>query len=103
MAVHLLTLYGILERGVSFDRAVWLRTRGLRDGSQPKHNRFVWLTPLSFAESLKIADIVAASTPQARTARLGDYVRSVWSIWWNTEHAATIVRWYERYIVPEKI
>ncbi|MBI5565051.1 MAG: hypothetical protein HY870_09155, partial [Chloroflexi bacterium] len=36
VAVHLLTLYGILERGVSIERAIWLRTRPLRDGVQHK-------------------------------------------------------------------
>jgi hypothetical protein len=103
VAVHLLTLYGILERGVSIDRAVWLRTRPLRDGSQHKHNRFTWLTPPSFATSLKIADIVVAPTPQARAARVTDYVHDIWSIWWGTEHAPTLVKWYEQYSVPEKI
>jgi hypothetical protein len=103
VAVHLLTLYGIFERGVPIERAIWLRTRGLRDGSHHKHERFTWLTPPSFADSLKIADIVAASTPQARTARLSDYVHDVWSVWWSTDHADTIVQWYERYIMSEKI
>ena len=103
VAVHLLTLYGILERGVSIDRAVWLRTRPLREGSQPKHSRFVWLTPPSFEDSIKIADIVAESTPQLRAERVIDYVRSVWSIWWATKHAPTIVQWYEQYTLPEKI
>ena len=103
VTVHLLTLYAILERGVPIERALWLRTRPLRDGSQPKHSRFVWLTPPSFADSLNIADIVAAPTPSARTARLADYVHSVWSIWWKTDHADTLGQWYERYIVPEKI
>ncbi len=103
VAVHLLTLYGILVRGVSIDWAVWLRTRPLRDGSQPKHSRFVWLPPPSFEGSLTVADIVAAPTPIARAERIKDYVHNVWSIWWATEHAPTIVRWYEQYVLPEKI
>lgn len=103
VAVHLLTLYGVLERGVSIDRAVWLRTRPLRAGARPKHSRFVWLTPPSFANTLKVADIVAAPTPTARAARLSEYVRSVWSAWRQTEHTATIARWYEQHVLPEKI
>ncbi len=103
VAVHLLTLYGILECDVPIERAIWLRTRPLRDGSQHKHERFTWLTPPSFADSLKIADIVAAPTPQARAASVIEYVRNIWSIWRATEHASTIVQWYERYIVPERI
>ncbi len=103
VAVHLLTLYGVLERGVPVERAIWLRTRPLRAGAQHKHERFTWLTPPSFADSLKIADIVAAPTPSARTARLSDYVHAVWSIWWSTDHADTIGQWYERYVMPEKI
>jgi hypothetical protein len=103
VAVHLLTLYGVLERGVPVERAVWLRTRPLREGAQHKHQRFVWLTPPSFVGSLKIADIVAAPTPQARAERAKDYVDNVWSIWWQTEHAPTLVQWYEQYVVPEKI
>jgi hypothetical protein len=103
VAVHVLTLYGILVRGVSIERAIWLRTRPLRDGSRHKHTRFTWLTPPSFEASLKIADIVAEPTPQLRAARATDYVHSVWSIWWTTDHADTIAQWYEQYIVEENI
>ncbi len=103
VAVHLLTLYGILVRGVPIERAIWLRTRPLRDGSRHKHTRFTWLTPPSFETSLKIAAIVAEPTPQARVARVSDYVHNVWSIWWTSEHAEMIAQWYDQYIVQENI
>ncbi len=103
VAVHLLTLYGIIVRGVPIERAIWLRTRPLRDGSHHKHTRFTWLTPPSFEASIKIADIVAEPTPQARAMRVTDYVHNIWTIWWTTEHAETIAHWYEQYIVLENI
>lgn len=102
VAVHLLTLYGILEQGQAVDRAIWLRTRPLRDGKMPKHTRFHWLTPPDFTGSLTVADIVQASTPAARTDVVQRYVESVWSIW-AAQQRATVAQWYERFVLAEQV
>ena len=102
VAVHLLTLYGVLVRGVAPENALWIRLRGVRDGSIPKHKRFAWLTPPSFAETLTVVEIVQASTPEARTELATQYIKSIWATWAH-EHEKTISEWYGRFIVPEKI
>lgn len=102
VAVHLLTLYGVIVRSVAPENALWIRLRGVRDGNVPKHKRFAWLTPPSFAGGLTIVDIAHASTPPARTALVAQYVKSVWTTWAQS-HEKTIAAWYDKYIVPEKI
>src|SRR5262245_53935422 len=37
VAVHLLTLYGVLNRGVTPDNALWIRQRALRDKHGKRH------------------------------------------------------------------
>jgi hypothetical protein len=102
VAVHLLTLYGVLVRSAAPDQALWLRRRGLRDGRAPKHSRFRWLAPPSFEGSLNVAAIAAAPTPQPRAGLAGQYVRQVWALW-AADHQATVAGWYDQYVVPERI
>ncbi len=102
VAVHLLTLHGVLKRGCSPADAFWLRTHALRDGSKHKHERFVWLEPPSFEGSLSIADIVREPTPELRSVVLQAYIEQVWALW-SKAHAAVIARWYEDYVVADKI
>jgi hypothetical protein len=102
VAVHLLTLYGVLVRGVAPENALWIRLRGVRDDSIPKHKRFAWLASPSFAGKLTVADIITQPTPGARTELLARYIESVWMTWAH-EHEKMISVWYDKYIVPEKI
>lgn len=102
VAVHLLTLYGILVKGLTPVQALWLRLRPLRAGKQPKHSRFSWLTPPSFTGSLTVADIAQASTPTARLALVQPYVEGVWSRWVQN-HLTTVAQWYERFVLPDTI
>jgi len=102
VAVHLLTLYGVLERGVAPENALWIRLRAVRDGGIPKHKRFVWLTPPAFTESITVVDIVQAPQPRTRTELVEQYVKSVWARWAQL-HEKTIAAWYDRFIVAEKI
>lgn len=97
VAVHLLTLYGILVKGMAPDQALWLRLRPLRDGKQPKHSRFSWLTPPSFAGSLTVADIAGAPTPAARLALVQPYIEGV-RLRWTQEHQAIVAQWYDRFV-----
>lgn len=102
VAVHTLTLYGVLERGVAMDKVGWLRPRPLRQQRTAKRGRFHWLTPPSFAGSLTIADIVALPTPTARSQKVEEYVKQVWSLWAQA-HEDTIIRWYEAFVLPDKL
>lgn len=97
VAVHLLALYGVLERGMDPGRALWIRLQAVDERHGPKHGRFSWLTPPSFAGSLTVLDIVQPPTPGERTAVLQQYVTSIWSLWAD-RHAATITVWYDRYV-----
>lgn len=99
MAVHLLTLYGVLEtRGGCGVRPV-VAQRGLRSGRTPKHARFHWLEPPAMAAlgAVTVADIVAAPSPRARGAAADRYVQAVWAAW-RACHAQQ--RWYEQFHLP---
>jgi hypothetical protein len=97
VAVHLLALYGVLVRGMPPEKALWIRQRAVRLQGQPKHSRFGWLTPPSFAGSLTIVDIVEAPTPSERSERVTEYIHSVWQIWAKA-HVGAVARWYEQFV-----
>lgn len=99
VAVHLLALYGILERGKAPNQVLWIRLQAVSERQGIKHGRFSWLTPPSFANSLTIADIVKQPTPEARTAVLQQYITSIWSLW-AADHMATVAAWYKQFIEP---
>lgn len=100
VAVHTLTLYGVLERGVGMERALWLRLRPLREQRTTKRGRFHWLIPPSFADTITIADIVALPTPAARSEKVKAYVEQVWGCWAHA-HRGTIATWYAAYVLPD--
>ncbi|MEM7125538.1 MAG: DUF5946 family protein [Chloroflexota bacterium] len=50
VAIHALTLYGVLSQGVDPSQTIWIRSRLLRDMQIPKHERFEWLTPPAFEQ-----------------------------------------------------
>jgi len=100
VAVHLLTLYGVLVRGVRPGNALWIRRRALRERGGARKGRFRWLEPPSFAGSLTVADIAQAPTPQERAEVAQRYVEEVWSLWAQM-HAATVAAWYKEHILPD--
>ncbi|MEZ4733769.1 MAG: DUF5946 family protein [Caldilineaceae bacterium] len=100
VAVHLLTLYGILVQGMAPDQALWLRLRPLRDGKQPKHSRFVWLTPPSVCRQFNCGGHCRSANAGERAALVQPYVEEVWTRW-AQEHQATIAQWYERFVLAE--
>jgi hypothetical protein len=97
VAVHLLTLHGVLARGVGVERALWLRLEALNERSGPRRGRFAWLEPPDFAGSPNVAAVVAEPTPAARTAALTHYVESVYHIW-AAVHGPVIAAWYDTFI-----
>ena len=102
VAVHLITLYGVLEAGQPVERAIWLRTRPLRDGKTPKHSRHHWLTPPDFQGALTVADIVQEATPDTRATVMQQYIEAVWAIWAKV-HRQTIVEWYQKGVLADEV
>lgn len=100
VAVHVLTLYAVLERGVAPERALWVRQRALRERGGSKRDRFQWLTPPLFSGSLTVADIVSLPTLQTRAERAKQYVENVWRVWAQL-HAPTIAAWYDQYVAQD--
>lgn len=97
VAVHLLTLHGVFARGVSVERALWMRLESLQERSGSRRGRYTWLEPPDFTGSPTVAAIVAEPTPAARTAALTRYVEAVYSIW-AAAHGPMIAAWYDTFI-----
>lgn len=97
VAVHLLTLYGVLVRGVPAERVLWLRRQALQERQGSKRDRFCWLDPPAFAGMLSVADIARAPTPAARAELVQRYVAEVWAAW-APLHGSTIAAWYDQFI-----
>jgi hypothetical protein len=85
VAVHALTLHGILVRGMAASQALWIRRRALR-----RKGVFHKLDPppLGLAPSLRDA------------SNLDAYVRTVSEVW-HREHGETFSEWFDRYVVSD--
>jgi hypothetical protein len=98
VAVHLLTLYGILERGRKMEEVYRLRQRGLPEARAARRARFHWLTPPDLTQTRPLTTITTPATPAARSAQLQPYVEAIWEIW-AAAHRDVIATWYEQYIL----
>jgi hypothetical protein len=94
VAVHTLTLYGVIDRGVTIANAMWLRRRPLRE-----RGVFRWLEPPDFSYTVTVADIAIAA-PEQRAAIVAAYVGMVHDTWMG-RHGRVIADWYDRYIVSD--
>ncbi|HEX2644395.1 MAG TPA: DUF5946 family protein [Thermoanaerobaculia bacterium] len=94
MGIHLVTLYGVLERGVDPEKAPWMRERAARRGSS-----YYRLSPPSFRATPKIGSILEAPESE-RPARIEHYVRGVWEAW-ATEYRRLLGKWYDQEVVAE--
>lgn len=81
VAIHLMVLYSVLERGYLPDRALWLRMRPGRPGKIPRHDRFYWLTPPSFTSRLTLTNVVAGHPPRERSQLIQAWTEDVWRAW----------------------
>lgn len=100
VAVHLLTLYGILVKDVVYQNAIWIRRRALRSQNHAKPTHYHWLTPPSFSGTITVADIGQTLTPAARTQKTKQYIDEVLQTWSDT-HLSTISDWYERFVLSD--
>jgi hypothetical protein len=102
VAVHLLTLYGVLEAGYRPDQALWLRRRPLRDGRTAKHARFTWLEPPALHLGLTVEQIAAGPSPQERTRLAKQYIDQVWQAW-KGAHQRAIQGWFGVYVLGDLV
>jgi hypothetical protein len=94
VAVHLLTLHGVLERGVNPAQAQWVRLRALR-----KRGVFRRLEPPPLGAALTIRHLfVGGGIHQPCSA--DDYVASVYATW-ATLHGPQLVGWYAAYVLVD--
>lgn len=86
VAVHLISLYRILECNFDVQRAVAAMDAALRHRQQ-----FVWLEPPVSRGRFTICDVVAAKDHGEHEHLVQQWARSVWDTW--SSHHATIRRW----------
>ncbi len=101
VAIHLMTLHGILEKNFKPGQALWLRQRPGRPGSIERHSRFHWLTPPSFAGCLTVADVATGETPHERSRIVEAWVRDVWQVW-SKLHGDQVGTWFEKFVTSER-
>ena len=90
------------ERGVDPAQAIWVRRRALRGAPPARHARFSWQTPPSFAGRPNVANIAARPNPAERTALAKTWIQSVLTIW-SAVQPGLIARWYDAYVLPERL
>jgi hypothetical protein len=98
VAIHLLTLHGVLARGVAPENAIWVRRRALREHIRRRHSQFTWLAPPAPGGWTTIADIVREPSPEARADRVRQFAAEVLDRWWRA-HGATLAAWYDTYVL----
>jgi Family of unknown function (DUF5946) len=102
VAIHLMVLYGVLERGFKPEQALWLRQRPGRPSRTPKHERFHWLTPPDLHSSLTVSAVAAGATPRERSELAEAWIKEVWGLW-KPSHEDQIVAWFKRFVIAERL
>ena len=101
VAIHLMVLYGVLERNFLPEQALWLRMRPGRFSNIAKHDRFHLLTPPNFIGRLTVSDVIAEKTSLERSRLVEAWVKEVWSVW-AVLHCAQVEAWFEKFVVSER-
>ena len=86
VAVHLISLYFVLERGLTPTEATHKMRQALSDKS-----RFVWLQPPQSMGEVTVADVVGVTDPAEHEAMVRRWARSAWEAW--SAHHAQIRKW----------
>jgi hypothetical protein len=86
VAVHLVSLYLVLERGKSSEQA----TKGIRR-ALGHQSGFVWLEPPSTLGDLTILDVQSATDIVQHETAVKHWADSVWQAW--SPHHQTVRRW----------
>jgi hypothetical protein len=86
VAVHLISLYFVLERGLTPTEATDKMRQALTDKS-----RFVWLQPPSSMGEITVVDVVSITDPMEHEAIVKRWARSAWGAW--SAHHDQIRKW----------
>jgi hypothetical protein len=81
VAVHLISLYFVLERGLTPTEATDKMRHALTDKT-----RFVWLEPPSSMGDVTVVDVVNIKDPKEHEAIVNRWARSAW-LEWRAHHA----------------
>ena len=81
--IHLVALYLILERKMSFEFA----TKVLGKLVEKNNHKFNWLTPPETLGPITITDVVSAKTPQDHAQKVQLWAESVWQAWHSSHRA----------------
>lgn len=86
VAVHLISLYFVLERGLTPTEATDKMRQALLDKS-----RFVWLAPPQLMGEITVVNVVNVKDPREHEAVVNRWARSAWEAW--SAHHAQIRKW----------
>ena len=86
VAVHLISLCLVLERGVEMTRA----TAAMQAAVEHKE-RYIWLTPPPSLGSMTVADVQRAKNAEEHEKLVRAWAESAWTAW--SPHHATIQNW----------
>lgn len=86
VAVHLIRLCLLLERGLPMDRA----NEAMLKASE-QEQKFVWLTPPASLGAVTVADVWKAETLEAHLAAVRRWAHAAWEAW--SPHHATVRSW----------
>ncbi|MGB3541789.1 DUF5946 family protein [Rubrivirga sp.] len=87
VAVHLLSLYAVLDRGLSPEAATRLIGRAVERGPYP------WLVPPASRGDVTVADVVLATSVESHARAVRAWARSAWEAW--QEYHGQVVAWTE--------
>jgi hypothetical protein len=86
VAVHLISLYFVLERGLTPTEATDKMRHALAEKS-----RFIWLEPPSSMNEITVVDVVNRTDPIEHEAMVKRWARSAWEAW--RAHHDQIRKW----------
>ncbi len=87
VAVHLISLHLVLERGYAMPRMPAVLTQAAVWGKK----RFVWLDPPPSRGEITVADVQQAKTVEEHVSRVRAWAESAWKAWGG--HHGTIRNW----------
>ena len=94
--VHLLTLYGVIRRGVAPKHAEWARSRGLRHRDRGVYE---WLEPPPLGAALSVRHLFPGGGVR-EPCSIAAYVVSVLDSW-EAIHGDRLQDWYDRYVLAD--
>ena len=89
VAVHLIRLHLVLERGLRPERA-----NAAMQWTVSRSKRFVWLDPPVSLGEITILDVRDAKDPDEHIERVREWARLEWEAW--APHHETVRRWADR-------